>query len=336
MIRRISVAVRRTAAGFRKRWRHIGRRRLPVMRKLDESKIRWIINQKTRGATNRSIADAMKISVRHVQRIHARCLRTGAVPVLRDSGRPRRKATPQETRLVLDAHGRYCCGAVYLEWIIENTAGIHIPHNLIHRILRDSGLASEESAKQARRSWVRYERTYSNSMWHTDYKLLDDGRWFIAYQDDASRFIVAYGVFAEATGRHAIEVLHEAVKRHGRPASILTDRGTQFYASESESRRKGVSEFEQELVRLGIRHILARVNHPQTNGKLERFHGELQRKLHHFGTVDRLVHWWNHIKPHRSLDWSTLETPARAFKRKMPEKGTTVTDEQSGESYNVT
>ncbi len=43
-------------------------------------------------------------------------------------------------------------------------------------------------------------------MWHTDYKLLDDGRWFIAYQDDASRFIVGYGVFSEATGRHAIVV----------------------------------------------------------------------------------------------------------------------------------
>ena len=42
-------------------------------------------------------------------------------------------------------------------------------------------------------SGVRYERTYSNSMWHTDYKLLDDGRWFIAYQDDASRFLTGFG-----------------------------------------------------------------------------------------------------------------------------------------------
>ena len=50
---------------------------------------------------------------------------------------------------------------------------------------------------------------------------------------------------------------------------------SQFYASESEHKKKGASEFEQELVRLGIRHILARVNHPQTNGKLERFHGEI-------------------------------------------------------------
>ena len=142
-------------------------------------------------------------------------------------------------------------------------------------------------------------------------------------------------MFDEATGRHAIDILHKAIRRHGRPASILTDRGSQFYSSESESKRKGVSEFEKELVKLEIRHILARVNHPQTNGKLERFHGELQRKLCHFGTVDSLVRWWNEIKPHKSLDWENLETPAKAFVRKMPPKGTIVQDEQTGESYDV-
>lgn len=172
-------------------------------------------------------------------------------------------------------------------------------------------------------------------VWHTDYKLLDDGGWFIAYQDDASRFIVGYGVFKEATAKHAIEVLHKAMTKHGRPASILTDRGTQFYASESDHKKKGASEFEQELVRLEIRHILARVNHPQTNGKLERFHGEIQRKQKWFSGIDELVDWWNNIRPHMSLDWDNLETPAQAFVRKMPQKGTVVTDEQSGEMYDV-
>ncbi|MDA7943555.1 MAG: hypothetical protein MPJ06_06065 [Nitrosopumilus sp.] len=48
---------------------------------------------------------------------------------------------------------------------------------------------------------------------------------------------------------------------------------TLFYANEVEARRRSASEFEKELVRLSIRHHLCRVNHPQTNGKLERFHG---------------------------------------------------------------
>jgi len=172
-------------------------------------------------------------------------------------------------------------------------------------------------------------------MWNTDWKKLDDGRWFLCYQDDASRFIVHHGVFAEATADNALAVLREAIAKHGKPASILTDHGSQFYANQAEYKKRGASDFEQELVRLEIKHILARVNHPQTNGKLERFHGEIVRKQKWFDTIDELVHWYNNIKPHMSLDWDNLETPAQAFVRKMPEKGTRVIDEQTGEEYDV-
>ena len=95
---------------------------------------------------------------------------------------------------------------------------------------------------------------------------------------------------------------------------------------------------------LGIRQILARINHPQTNGKLERFHGEQQRKLHRFkdvavppGTaapfgseppeadpVARFVKNYNYRRPHMSLDWDNLETPYQAFQRKMPPPDPTV------------
>ena len=54
----------------------------------------------------------------------------------------------------------------------------------------------------------------------SDYKQLDDKRWFIAYMDDASRFITGFGVFEHATGYNAIAVLQEAISNHGRPASI--------------------------------------------------------------------------------------------------------------------
>ncbi len=83
-------------------------------------------------------------------------------------------------------------------------------------------------------------------------------------------------MFAEATTDNALVVLHEAIAKHGRPASILTDHGSQFYANQSEYKRRGASQFEQELVKLEIKHIMVRVNHPQTNGKLERFHGRFR------------------------------------------------------------
>ncbi len=108
---------------------------------------------------------------------------------------------------------------------------------------------------------------------------------------------------------------------------------------------------------------MARVRHPQTNGKLERLHGEIQRKLRHFedasagktrrGTtenssvggpfytasakdpVERFMEWYNYNRPHMSLDWDNLETPVQAFKRKMPPAGKTVTDSQTGQEYSA-
>ena len=57
-----------------------------------------------------------------------------------------------------------------------------------------------------------------------------------AYLDDAPRFVVGWRLFPEATSERSVEVLKEAVAKHGRPASILTDRGTQFYAVEADER----------------------------------------------------------------------------------------------------
>ena len=208
-------------------------------------------------------------------------------------------------------------------------------------------------SKTGQRKWVKYERKYSNSMWHAGYKSLDDGRWIIAYQDDASRFIVGFGVFGEATGDRALDVLREAVAKHGKPAAVITNHEPQFYASDKDAADGGEAEFEKEIVSMGIKHALARAEHSQSNGKLGRFYGELQRQLPgfvasspanatrvpkgasvaHIGgpfctdkimdPVEALVDWYNN-KPHRSLDWKNHETPAQAFARKAaPEAETT-------------
>ena len=158
------------------------------------------------------------------------------------------------------------------------------------------------------------------SLWHMDWKQLSTGEWFLAIMDDASRFIVAYGVFTEATTENTLTVLKQAIAQYGCPDEILTDRGTQFYASEGERKEKGVSQFEQYLADNEIKHILCRVNHPQTNGKLERIYGVYEQKRHQFRSIDEYVHWHNEIKPHLSLNIEALETPIQAFHRKQPPK----------------
>ncbi|MEM4391745.1 MAG: DDE-type integrase/transposase/recombinase [Candidatus Nitrosotenuis sp.] len=104
-------------------------------------------------------------------------------------------------------------------------------------MLKSMGLASDEPKKQ-KKKWIRYERKYSNSLWHTDWKYLDGMGWLIAYLDDASRFVVSYGLFDSATSENAVKVLKEAILKHGRPASVLSDRSSQFYATGQRRRKR--------------------------------------------------------------------------------------------------
>ena len=330
------------------RFKRVGGRWVRLMRKLDEDQVRWIIREKRKGEkTTKEIASTMEVSEIWVKKLWARYGRTKPseiqypLPMGRPPGGLHGRRDHSD---VLSARCGVGEGAGGVKKQALDVLGTNIPHSTIHKIMRESGDSEACRSKTGQRKWVRYERKHSNSMWHTDYKQMDDGMWFIAYQDDASRKIVGFGVFKEATGKHAIDVLKEAISSHGKPASVMTDNGPQFYANEKENAARGASQFEKELVALGIKHIRARVNHPQTNGKLERFHGELQRKLPWFigasagravrqregsavhvggpfctdkprDPVERLVDWYNN-KPHRSLDWKNSETPAQAFVRK--------------------
>ncbi len=298
--------------------------------KLDPVKVAWIIREKEkRQLTNQVIADRMGVSPVWVKKLWRRYRIHGETPVLRKPGRKPVKTSEDEKDAIVKARNEYGVGAVVLERLV------HIPHNRIHRVLREMGLAMEEPRKRARKKWIRYERQYSNSLWHTDWKLLEGKGWLIAYLDDASRLIVGYGLFSEATSERSVEVLKAAIRKHGKPASVLTDRGIQFYASESEEKEKGATAFERYLVENGIRHVLSRVLHPQTNGKVERFFRTVEDKLAwNGGDVDRLVEWYNMKRPHMSLNLEEVETPYRAFIRKMPKDGIVV-DEESGEVYHA-
>jgi putative transposase len=257
------------------------------------------------------------------------------IPELRRPGRSHVEASDVEKKTIIEAHRKYGAGACVLEAIIDIIYATHIPHNRIHRVMKSMGMARDEPRKQRRTRWVRYERKYSNSLWHTDWTLIEGMGWLIAYLDDASRFIVGYGLFPEATSEHSVEVLKAAIKKHGRPASILTDRGIQFYAVEADDRLRGLTVFEKYLIENEIRQTLGRVSHPQTNGKVERFFKTVKDKLPWCDNdPDRLIRWYNLTRPHMSLSLEIIETPYQAYLRKMPDNGMVI-DEESGEIYHA-
>ena len=296
-------------------------RKIRYMVKLNERKIRWIIHEKMRGRGTGELALIQRVSRRRIEQLWQAYTRDGVIPTLKKPGRPRNASISlRDAALILETYDRLKVNALTLQRALKHTRGVNLPHNKIHAILKENGRALPQPSKQKRRKCVRYEREHSMSLWHMDWKQLPDGRWWIAAEDDASRLIVGYGVFQEATAEHTIHVLKQAIEKHGRPRELLTDRGSQFYANEGERREKGISQFEAYLAEQGIKHLLCRVNHPQTNGKLERIYGVYEQKRHQFKTIDEYVHWHNEVKPHMSLNIETLETPIQAFHRKQPTK----------------
>lgn len=92
------------------------------------------------------------------------------------------------------------------------------------------------------------------SLWHTDWYQIENDRWrdkwLIAYLDDASRFVVGYGVFLTRPQQrmHNIAVLQDCISRYGKPLELLTDHGSQFYANSGEIKSPGASKFQQYLL----------------------------------------------------------------------------------------
>ena len=284
------------------------------MKKLNQKKVRWIVREMDKGERSvYRIAKTMNITPQWTREIHRNYHETKKYPYPQKPGRKPRPVSIEERRMILDARLDHpISGAVALEKILDSQ-GFHIGHNRIHRILKEEGFAKNEPKKQRRRKWIRYQRRYSNSLWHAD--------WFeekqdkiIVFQDDASRFITGYGVFTNATTKNTTLVLEQAITSYGIPKQLMTDHGTQFTSLPREScTYPKPNRFQQMLRRYDIKHIKARVKHPQSNGKVERVIQTLQLLGRYFNCWDSAVYYYNFRRPHSSLENGGLRTPYQAF-----------------------
>ena len=167
------------------------------MRKLNQQKIRWIIDQIDKGKRSTyKIAKTHQITPRWARELHHRFHKVNRYPYPKKSGRKPRPISEEEKKIVLEVRQHHPLSAVTLEKLLDEQ-GIHIGHNRIHKILKNEGLAKDEPHKQRRRKWVRYERRYSNSLWHADW-FEEHKEQIILFEDDASRLITGYGVFPQS------------------------------------------------------------------------------------------------------------------------------------------
>ncbi len=170
-------------------------------------------------------------------------------------------------------------GPVTIAWHLDRE-GRPVPSTAtIRRILHAAGLVMPEPRKRPRSSWHRFEAAAPNELWQSDFthwRLADGSEVEILnWLDDHSRYLLSCTAFGRVSGDDVVATFSAAGDEHGWPAATLTDNGA-VYTSRFTGGRNG---FEYLLAYLGIRQKNGAPNHPQTQGKIERFHQTLKRWL---------------------------------------------------------
>ena len=282
--------------------------------KLNKSKILRILELKNKGWSSYKIRKEVSVTEQRVNQIIKEYQTTGLIPVVGlNLGRPPKKVNQEEIRLVRESYDKYLLSASFLEPIIFKEYEKHIPHNKIHKILLKLGYAKSKGEMIPRkRDWVRYERKHSLTAVHLDWhQRPNDGYYVHIVEDDASRAILSLIECDSPTSEQTIKGMKEALK-YGKIKEAITDHGCQYTTN------KGTEgQFQKFLAEQGIKHILCRIKHPQSNGKVERLFQTYEQHRDKFTNKESFLHWYNEVRPHMSLDISTLETPIHAFKRKI-------------------
>lgn len=183
-------------------------------------------------------------------------------------------------------------------------------------ILKRNGCISPEES-QKHQPYQRFERDRCNALWQTDFKgdflLGDSSRCFpLDILDDCSRFCIRTEPKPAASG--VKETFLSAFREYGLPDSVLSDNGSQFSGF-----RGGYTQFERWLMDLDILPIHGRIRHPQTQGKIERFHRTMKLELLRTVPNDMedarvkfaLWRWkYNHLRPHAALG---MKPPAQVY-----------------------
>jgi transposase InsO family protein len=150
--------------------------------------------------------------------------------------------------------------------------GAPVCERTVDRILAREGKSQARSPAPV--AVGRFERETPNELWQMDFKGLGENPppyKILSILDDASRFLVGLERIEAATGALVFEALWRVFGEYGVPEAILSDNEHCFHSRRSQ----GPSYLEARLWRLGVRTLHGRPGHPETQGKVERFHRTL-------------------------------------------------------------
>lgn len=232
---------------------------------------------------------------------------------------PRPGATPkcdEIEKVVVETRKKY--GFLGAEKI-GRIANVDASAPTVRKTLRRCGFDNITKKKgQARK---RFCASFPNEMWQIDYVDLGAGTHLLSVIDDHSRKILSKNISYSWTTDDVLRIIKEAIMEHGTPKTILSDHGTQWYSTHG-----GNSRFDEFCDEYGIDHRMGGIRKPTTQGKVERWHGNIRHETDIDKTDDieekRVIlydymDFYNGIRPHHALG---LRTPDEVYyKTDLPE-----------------
>ncbi|OBH04414.1 MULTISPECIES: IS481 family transposase [unclassified Mycobacterium] len=218
--------------------------------------------------------------------------------------------------------------AVHLRRQTGNTPAV----STIHKVLRRRGFITAQPHKRPRSSYLRFQADQPNECWQADIT-----HWQLAgpdmtaatgapieilnILDDHSRKALTCTARPVFTALAVRDCFRDAYAAHGLPASVLTDNGMVFTARHATG-PGGRTALQTELATLGVVFKNSRPYHPQTCGKVERFHQTLKKWLTRQppaatladlqAQLDTFTEYYNTVRPHRSCQRRTPQDTYRA------------------------
>jgi len=194
--------------------------------------------------------------------------------------------------------------------VLLSEEGVPLKVITINRILKRRGLVRKKESHTP--ALQRFERDAPNQLWQMDgkgeYRGAEGSCHPLSLLDDHSRYAVGLFALRGLTAELAYPCVVRTFERYGVPDAMLLDHGSIWWGT---TNSWGLTWFSVRLIEQGIDLIYGRVNHPQTQGKVERFHRTLDEAIRYRGKPKRMDQWgevleefrdvYNHKRPHEAL-----------------------------------
>jgi transposase InsO family protein len=254
------------------------------------SKRRLVITAVLAGQSQSEVARTYGVSQGWISRLMARYRAEGEAAFEPLSRAPKSSpgSTPGQTvalvlrlRRQLEEAG-LDAGADTIGWHLAHHHATTVSRATINRILVRAGAVTPEPSKRPKSSYFRFEADQPNETWQSDfthYRLTDrTDVEILTWLDDCSRYALSVTAHVRVTGPVVLATFRKTVATHGVPASTLTDNGMVF-TTRFAGGKGGRNHLEHELRELHVTQKNGQPNHPQTQGKVERFQQTLKKWL---------------------------------------------------------